>query len=159
MMREIIRRRYSGSLAGELPWPDLVIVDGGRGQLNAALDELTALGRAIPSMGLAKRFERLIVPDQPDPIVLLPTSPVLYLIQRVRDEAHRFAISYHRRLRAKPMRASALDNIPGIGPKRKAALLSRFGSLRRLQQASAEDIAKAAKISIERATSLLRRLP
>ncbi len=101
MMRELIRRRYSGSLSTTLPWPDLIIVDGGRGQLNAALDELKALDRAISTMGLAKRFEHVMVPDQPDPIVLLPTSPVLHLIQRIRDEAHRFAITYHRRLRAK----------------------------------------------------------
>lgn len=101
MMGELIRRRYGGTLSKELPLPDLIIVDGGRGQLNAALDELKALGRTIPTMGLAKRFEHVMVPDQPDPIVLLPTSPVLHLIQRIRDEAHRFAISYHRRLRAK----------------------------------------------------------
>jgi len=101
MMRELIRRRYGGTLSKELPWPDLIIVDGGRAQLNAALDELSALGRTMATMGLAKRFEQIIVPHQADPIVLLPTSPVLHLIQHIRDEAHRFAITYHRRLRAK----------------------------------------------------------
>ncbi|MBI4353925.1 MAG: excinuclease ABC subunit UvrC [Candidatus Omnitrophica bacterium] len=101
MMREIVRRRYSGTLSKELPWPDLIVVDGGRGQLNAALDELKALSRTIPTMGLAKRFEHIIMPEQEQPIILLPTSPVLHLIQHIRDEAHRFAITYHRKLRAK----------------------------------------------------------
>ncbi|MBI3324782.1 MAG: excinuclease ABC subunit UvrC, partial [Candidatus Omnitrophica bacterium] len=92
MMQEVIRRRYSGSLAAELPQPDLVLVDGGRGQLNAALEALHGLGGQTPVIGLAKRFEHIVVPDAPDPIVLLPTSPVLHLIQHIRDEAHRFAI-------------------------------------------------------------------
>lgn len=101
MMREVIRRRYGGSLAQELPAPDLILVDGGKGQLGAALQELAALNLTTPALGLAKQFEQIVVPDRRDPIVLLPTSPVLHLIQHVRDEAHRFAIAYHRRLRAK----------------------------------------------------------
>jgi len=99
MMREVIRRRYGGSLAKELPLPDLVLVDGGKGQLAAACEALEALALRLPAMGLAKRFERIVLPDTPDPIVLLPTSPVLHLVQRIRDEAHRFAITYHRLLR------------------------------------------------------------
>lgn len=158
MMREVVRRRYSGSLAPELPTPDLILVDGGRGQLNAALDELKALGRRIPAIGLAKRFEQIVTPDRLDPIVLLPTSPVLHLIQHIRDEAHRFAISYHRRLRAKPISRSALDEIPGIGPRRKAALLAHFGSLTRLRQADPSMVAKAARISRQQAEALLRQL-
>ena len=158
MMREVIRRRYSGSLTDELPTPNLILVDGGKGQLSAALDELNALARQIPTIGLAKQFEHLFVPGARDPIVLLPTSPVLHLIQHVRDEAHRFAIAYHRRLRAKPLSASALDDMPGVGPKRKAALLSHFGSLTRLRQADPSDVATVARISHANAVRLLQQL-
>ncbi|MBI3324494.1 MAG: excinuclease ABC subunit UvrC [Candidatus Omnitrophica bacterium] len=158
MMREVIRRRYSGSLAEQLPWPDLVLVDGGKGHLNAALGQLRALGRSVAMLGLAKREERILLPDRKDPIVLLPTSPVLHLVQHIRDEAHRFAITYHRRLRAAPTRESALDQVPGIGPKRKALLLSRFGTIKALAAAQAVDVAKAAKISLKQAQALLERL-
>lgn len=101
MMREVIRRRYGGSLSQTLPRPDLILVDGGKGQLSAACEELAALTRTVPIMGLAKRFERIFLPGLLQPIVLLPTSPVLHLIQHIRDEAHRFAITYHRHLRRK----------------------------------------------------------
>ena len=158
MMREVIRRRYSGSLTTTLPLPDLILVDGGRGQLNAALDELKRLSLSIPTIGLAKRFERIIVPDRRDPIVLLPTSPVLHLVQRIRDEAHRVAITYHRRLRGKSIEASALDEVAGIGPKRKAALLTHFGSVKRLLQANVAEVAKVGKVSPSRAEALLQRL-
>ena len=96
MMREVIRRRYGGSLAAELPLPDLVLVDGGKGQLAAACEALAALRLKLPVIGLAKRFEHIFLPDVSEPIVLLPTSPVLHLVQRIRDEAHRFAIAYYR---------------------------------------------------------------
>lgn len=99
MMGEVIRRRYSGSLADTLPLPDLVLLDGGKGQLAAACAELDALSLRLPAMGLAKRFEHIFLPGSQDPIVLLPSSPVLHLIQHVRDEAHRFAITYHRQMR------------------------------------------------------------
>ncbi len=158
MMQEVIRRRYGGSLATELPWPDLILVDGGRGQLNAALTALQAVGRVIPVVGLAKQFERLFVPQTRDPIVLLPTSPVLHLVQHLRDEAHRVAVTYHRRIRGRAIARSELDQISGIGPKRKAALLSRFGSVRRLRQAEPAAVAKAARISRHQAERLLQRL-
>jgi len=158
MMREVIRRRYSGQLSTELPQPDLILVDGGKGQLHAALEELTALHRAGPILGLAKQHEEIFVPDQREPIVLLPTSPVLHLVQHIRDEAHRFAIAYHRRLRSKPIQASALDEIPGIGPQRKAALLAHFGSVARLSKAEPAEVAKVAKISPQHAEALLREL-
>ena len=99
MMREVIRRRYGGSLTATLPLPDLVLVDGGKGQLAAACEELDALRLTVPVIGLAKRFEHIFLPGATSPIVLLPTSPVLHLVQHVRDEAHRFAITYHRLLR------------------------------------------------------------
>ena len=98
MMREVVRRRYGGSLAGQLPLPDLILVDGGKGQLAAACEELAALKLAIPAIGLAKRFEHIVLPDVEEPVVLLGTSPVLHLVQHVRDEDHRFAIAYHRLL-------------------------------------------------------------
>jgi len=158
MMREVIRRRYSGTLSTELPSPDLILVDGGKGQLNAALEELRALDRTIPILGLAKQHEDIFMPHKRDPIVLLPTSPVLHLIQHIRDEAHRFAIAYHRRLRAKPLSASALDELPGIGPKRKAALLAHFGSISRLCQTDPNEVAKVARITKQRATELIQQL-
>lgn len=101
MMAEVIRRRYGGSLAPQLPAPDLVLVDGGKGQLSAALEALAGLHKTIPVVGLAKQHEELFLPGRATPIVLLPTSPVLHLVQHLRDEAHRFAITYHRKLRAK----------------------------------------------------------
>ncbi|MBI3083814.1 MAG: excinuclease ABC subunit UvrC [Candidatus Omnitrophica bacterium] len=107
MMREVVRRRYGGTLAAELPLPDLLLVDGGKGQLGAACEELAALSLVIPAMGLAKQFEHIFLPDATEPIVLLPTSPVLHLIQHVRDEAHRFALAYHRLLRGKALAEQA----------------------------------------------------
>lgn len=146
MMREVIRRRYSGTLSKELPAPDLILVDGGKGQLSAAVDELKALGATLPILGLAKRFEQIFLPGASQPIVLLPQSPVLHLVQRVRDEAHRFAISYHRGLRGQAMTESALDRIAGIGPKRRTALLRYFRSPAAVAGASVSDVAKVARV-------------
>jgi excinuclease ABC subunit C len=122
--------------------PDLVIVDGGKGQLSAALDVMRDLAVAhIPAAGLAKQHEELFVKDVSEPIVLPRTSQALYLVQRIRDEAHRFAITYHRNVRQKAGISSALDAVPGIGPKRKRELLRKFGSVARIRQASPDDIA------------------
>jgi excinuclease ABC subunit C len=122
--------------------PDLVIVDGGKGQLSAALDVMRNLGlKDVPLAGLAKQNEELFVQDLAEPIVLPRTSQALYLVQRLRDEAHRFAITYHRKVRAKTGMESALDSVPGVGPKRKRALLRKFGSLKGVREASVEDIA------------------
>ncbi len=122
--------------------PDLVIVDGGKGQVSAAHDAMRNLGLGmIPLAGLAKRFEELYVVDVSEPIVLERTSQALYLVQRVRDEAHRFAITYHRGVRQRSGMQSALDIIPGVGPKRKKALLRKFGSLKAVREATAEEIA------------------
>ena len=130
---------------GLLGWgalPDLVIVDGGKGQLSAALDVMRNLGlKDVPVAGLAKQNEELFVQDLAEPIILPRTSHALYLVQRIRDEAHRFAITYHRKVRAKSGMESALDSVPGVGPKRKRALLRKFGSLRGVREASIEDIA------------------
>ena len=122
--------------------PDLLIVDGGKGQVSAAHDALRNLGMGhIPLAGLAKRFEELYVKDVSEPIMLERTSQALYLVQRVRDEAHRFAITYHRDVRKKAGIRSALDEIPGVGPKRKKALLRKFGSVKAIREATVEEIA------------------
>ena len=122
--------------------PDLVIVDGGKGQVSAAHDAMRNLGVGqIPLAGLAKRFEELYVKDVSEPIVLDRTSQALYLVQRIRDEAHRFAITYHRGVRSKTGMRSALDEIPGVGPRRKTALLRKFGSLKAIREASVDEIA------------------
>jgi len=150
-MREVLRRRFSRAREGqkeldghENRWallPDLVVIDGGKGQLNVALEamEQTGFGH-IPVIGLAKREEEIFVPDRADPI-RLANSEGLFLLQRIRDEAHRFAISYHRQLREKQGIKSTLDAIPGIGPKRRQALLARFGSLEAIRQAPVEELA------------------
>jgi excinuclease ABC subunit C len=123
--------------------PELLIVDGGKGQLGAALEVLREAGLEpiVPAAGLAKRNEELFVKDRPDPIVLPRTSQALFLVQRVRDEAHRFAITYHRGLRQKKSIQSALDAVPGIGPKRKKALLRKFGSVKAIREAAVDEIA------------------
>ncbi|HWP29981.1 MAG TPA: helix-hairpin-helix domain-containing protein [Chloroflexota bacterium] len=122
--------------------PDLVIVDGGKGQLNAALAVLEELALvAIPVVGLAKEREELFLPGRPDPVVLPRGSQSLFLVQRIRDEAHRFAITYHRKLRGKKGLRSALDDLPGVGPKRKRALLRAFGSLKGIKAATVDELA------------------
>jgi excinuclease ABC subunit C len=122
--------------------PDLVIVDGGKGQLSAAVGVMRELELTeVPLAGLAKRFEELYVPGRGDPIVLPRNSQGLYLVQRIRDEAHRFAITYHRQVRSKRALTSVFDEVPGIGPMRKKALLKQFGSVRRIREASLDEVA------------------
>jgi len=148
--QEVLRRRFRRARDGEegneeeRRWklPDLVIVDGGRGQVSAALEVFNELGlHDLALVGLAKEREELFLPERPDPIILPPTSSALYLVQRIRDEAHRFAINYHRDLRAKASVRSAFDELPGVGPKRRQALLRVFGSARRVREAPVEQIA------------------
>jgi excinuclease ABC subunit C len=123
--------------------PSLIVVDGGRPQLGAAMEALEEAGRTdLPVIGLAKRMEEVYVPGSPDPIVLPRTSEGLYLLQRVRDEAHRFAIAYHRKLRGRSMTSSALDGIPGVGEGRRKQLVRHFGSPRKVSQATVEEIAE-----------------
>ncbi|MHA6800443.1 excinuclease ABC subunit UvrC [Bounagaea algeriensis] len=123
--------------------PNLLVVDGGAPQANAAADALAELGVTdVAVIGLAKRLEEVWLPAEPDPVVLSRTSEALYLLQRVRDEAHRFAVSYHRGKRSKRMTASELDSIPGLGQARRTALLKHFGSVRKVRQASVDDIAQ-----------------
>ena len=150
-MAEVIRRRY-GPAKEEGTLPDLILIDGGKGQLNATLDVLRELGIEGPDViGLAKarsgeegadrEFERVFLPGVEEPIILDPTSATTHLVARARDEAHRFAIAYHRKLREKRAIHSELDDIPGIGEVRKKALLRHFGSVEKVKQATAEELA------------------
>jgi len=148
-MQEVIRRRFSRGLReqqGELEttafsdFPNLVLIDGGKGQLANATAARDELGLAIPFIGLAKKNEEIYLEDKPDPVILLRESPGLHLVQRIRDEAHRFALAYHRQLRGKAGQKSILDQIPGVGPKRKKMLLKHFGSVKKIRAASVEQL-------------------
>jgi excinuclease ABC subunit C len=156
-MAEVIRRRYAKAKE-EGTQPDLILIDGGKGQLNAALDVLKEVGMEGPDViGLAKarsgeegsekEFERVFLPGVEEPVILDPTSATTHLVARVRDEAHRFAITYHRKLREKRAVHSELDDIPGIGEVRKKALLRHFGSVEKVKQATAEELASVAGMS------------
>jgi excinuclease ABC subunit C len=135
--------------------PDLVMVDGGAGQLAAALRALDALElRAVPAIGLAKRQEEIYLPSQPKPLRLDRTSPALHLIQRLRDEAHRFANAYHQKLRKQRIQESVLDEFPGLGEKRKQALLRHFGSIQRLRRSDTAEIAAVRGIGLKMASAL-----
>ncbi|MBE9915318.1 excinuclease ABC subunit UvrC [Paenibacillus donghaensis] len=143
-MREVIRRRYERVLKENLEMPDLIIVDGGKGQISAAIDVLeNELGLFIPVGGLVKdvkhRTAQLMVGDPPEAVELPRDSQEFYLLQRIQDEVHRFAITFHREQRGKSMVASKLDSIPGIGEKRRKLLLKHFGSLKKIKEASIED--------------------
>lgn len=149
-MEEMLRRRFTRYLR-EIDEPvrkrrfayppSLVVVDGGRGQLNVAVRVLSDLGLRIPAVGLAKRLEEVYLPAQPEPLLLPRGSESLFVLQHLRDEAHRFALDYHRKKRERRSLSSPLDEIPGVGPARKKALLRRFGSLARLTRATEEEIA------------------
>src|SRR5438132_189681 len=132
-MAEVLTRRFAKALEQGSVLPDLVLIDGGRGQLNAALKVLQDLGLDyIPAVGLAKQAEEVYQPERLHPLVLDPTSPALHTLQRIRDEAHRFAITYHKKLRSKRTIQSVLDTIPGIGPSIRTSLLKTLGSARRV---------------------------
>jgi excinuclease ABC subunit C len=170
MMREVLQRRFKRLLAtaaesdaasspsedDSVPqWPDLVIIDGGRGQLNAAKEIFAGLGlRQVSLLAVAKGPDRdagretLFMPDR-EPLKLEPRDPVLYFIQRLRDEAHRFVIGSHRKLRKKDIREAGLQEIPGIGPSRKRALLHHFGTLKEIERASIADLGKVPGVSAE----------
>ncbi len=146
MMREAVSRHFSRLLEEKLPLPDLLMVDGGKGQLSSAIEALVSVNvPPFPVIGLAKKQEEIFVPGRSTPIVLPHDRSSLKLLQAVRDEAHRFAITYHRSLRLKTIRNSILDDIEGIGEARKKAILEEFGSVRSLRRASPEDIARRVK--------------
>jgi excinuclease ABC subunit C len=166
-MEEMLRRRFArlrseaGSSGGgdgrrrrfSYP-PSLIVVDGGRGQLSVATKVLADADLHIPAIGLAKRLEEIYFPDRPDPLVIPRGSESLFVLQHLRDEAHRFAITYHRQKRDRRALASPLDEIPGVGPTRKRALLKHFGSLIRLREASAEELAATPGIGPELARTV-----
>ncbi len=153
MLQEVLRRRFKRSIpkSSDTPatdtWailPDLVLIDGGKGQLNAGRKAMQEMGvGSVPIASLAKENEEIFIPQKTRPVILPGSSLGLQLLQRLRDEAHRFAISYYRRVHKKAAFASALDTIPGIGPKRKRILLKQFGSVQAIQQASIEELATA----------------
>ena len=166
-MREVVRRRFQRGLqereeqAGDskfASFPDLVLIDGGKGQLKAALQVRDELGLIIPFIALAERREEIYLEGRSDPVILPLDSPGLLLLRRIRDEAHRFAITYHRTLRGKTTRASALDEIPGVGPKRKKDLLKHFGSVRRIREASLEELQQVPGISAKLAAEIYQHL-
>lgn len=147
-MHEVITRRLNRAMEpdpasqksfGELP--DLIVIDGGRGQLNAAMDAMESLGFAIPMIGLAKQIEEIYLPDVQETIILPRKSPALHALQRIRDEAHRFAITYHRSLRADRDLQSELDQITGIGKVRKKALLTEFKTMEQMRKATEQELA------------------
>jgi len=151
MLQEALRRRFKRGLTGEGTCaiiPDLVLIDGGKGQLNTALQLRQELGLdPIPIASLAKEKEEVFIPGDPQPVHIAKDSPALHILQRARDEAHRFAISYHKKLRHKEGITSALDNIPGIGPKRKKALLRKFGSIEAIKEASSQELGQTEGIT------------
>jgi excinuclease ABC subunit C len=145
------RRRFSYP-------PSLIVVDGGRGQLSVGTKVLADLDLHIPAIGLAKRLEEVYFPDRPDPLRIPRGSEALFVLQHIRDEAHRFAVTYHREKRSKRVMASPLDDVQGIGPTRKKALLKRFGSLARLSRASLEEIAATPGVGPEIARAVYERV-
>ncbi|MFC2072451.1 excinuclease ABC subunit UvrC [Chloroflexota bacterium] len=151
MLQEVLRRRFkrsslkSSATSTANTWailPDLVLIDGGKGQLSATLSVMHEMGAgSIPTASLAKEKEEIFIPQQTEAIILLGSSPGLQLLQRLRDEAHRFALGYHQKIRRKETFSSVLDAVPGIGPNRKRALLKQFGSVRAIREASTEELA------------------
>jgi excinuclease ABC subunit C len=147
-MGEVLTRRFAKALEQGSVLPDLVLIDGGRGQLNVALKVLQDLGLDyIPAVGLAKRAEEVYQADSLHPLVLDPTSPALHTLQRIRDEAHRFAITYHKKLRVQRTIQSVLDAIPGVGPTIRTSLLKTLGSARRVRDSSVAELAAVPKVT------------
>jgi excinuclease ABC subunit C len=154
-MREVVQRRYRKILEQGGPFPDLILIDGGKGQLSAAYEALEQIGLGnLVAVGIAKKEELLYTRHQAEPIVLAENDPALLLVQRIRDEAHRFAVTFHRKARSMRDLRSELDQVPGVGPRRRRALLTRFGSLAGVRRATREELAvvvgpKAAAVIID----------
>jgi len=151
-MREVVQRRYRAVLEGGGPFPDLILIDGGKGQLSAAYEALEQIGLAnLVAVGIAKKEELLFTRDQMEPLVLAEHDPALLLLQRIRDEAHRFAVTFHRKARSMRDLRSELDGIPGIGPRRRRALLTKFGSLAGVRRATREELEQVVGANAARA--------
>ncbi|MFN4180931.1 MAG: helix-hairpin-helix domain-containing protein, partial [Armatimonadota bacterium] len=156
-MREVLTRRFKHYFEGDPKFaelPDLLLVDGGKGQLSVALKVLSEFNLDIPVAALAKEHELLYLPDHEAPIALPFNSPALHLLQRIRDESHRFAIKFHRKRRAQKALRTILDEAPGIGPSRKKALLQHFGSLEAIMKASVDELAKVPGMTRKAAEAL-----
>ena len=152
-MREVTTRRYGKATAEEMP--DLIIIDGGKGQLSSALEIIRGAGHmTVPVVGLAKQFEYIFTEYSPEPVILPRQSDALYLVQQIRDEAHRFAITYHRKLRTKRNKVSLLDNIAGVGAKRRKALFDRFENIGNIKNATVEELSAVPGISENIAKSI-----
>ena len=147
MMKEMLTRRFTSLINNQDSEPDLVLVDGGKGQLNIALEVFNSLNIKYPVIGLAKEFEHVFIPQTPSPLILPRDSEALLLLQRIRDEAHRFAITYHKTLRSKEFKRSSLDEIPGVGNKRKMTLLKHFGSMENIMNADVSELQEIKGIS------------
>lgn len=159
MLKEVLIRRLKRIRDEKLPFPNLIIIDGGKGHLNTAKNTLEEFGLSkIPVISIAKRFEEIFVIGRKAPLKLPGNSKALQLIMRIRDEAHRFAISYHHRIRSWLTTESLLDEIPGIGPKRKKELIAHFGSINDIRNASVEDLKKAVSIDEKTAKTILNAL-
>jgi excinuclease ABC subunit C len=165
MLQEVLQRRFRHIPRGETStpdtWailPDLILIDGGRGQLNTALSVLNEVGSSVPVASIAKENEEIFLPGRKEPIILTKSSPGLQLLQRLRDEAHRFAISYYASVHRRGAFTSALDSVPGIGPKRKRALLRRFGSVQRIREASVDELVAATGMTQHQAQRIKEHL-
>ncbi len=159
MMQEVIGRYFRRRVEEELPLPDLVVVDGGKGQLSSALQELRRCGlKELPIVALAKRLEEVFVPGQSDSVIIKKTSPALLLLKQIRDEAHRFAITYNRKVRTKRTIKSVLDDIKGVGPAKKQVLLRKFGSVERIKTLSLNELAAVKGIGEKLARQILEAL-
>jgi len=166
MLQEVIKRRFKRSLKSDAStpntWailPDLVLIDGGKGQLNSVLTAMRDVGaNSVPTASLAKENEEIFVPRKREPIILPRSSLGLQLLQRLRDEAHRFALGYHQKIRRRQTFASVLDTIPGIGPKRKRALLKQFGSVQAIREAPMEELATTRGMSKKLAQKIKEHL-
>jgi excinuclease ABC subunit C len=158
-IREVVARRYARQLNERARLPDLILIDGGKGQVSSAVSMLKALeAPPIPIVGLAKKHEELFVPGQSEPLLLPEGSKALQMLQAVRNEAHRFATTFHKRVRATQVNTSVLESIRGIGKKRSQALLTAFGSLDEIRRQQPEAIARAASINLEKAEELIAYL-
>jgi excinuclease ABC subunit C len=157
-VREVVGRRVGRLLSGEGSLPDLLVVDGGAGQVSAAREALRSLGAELPVVGLAKREETVVFADGRRDLRLPASSAGLRLLMRARDEAHRFAVGYHRRLRSRALTASELDGVRGVGPVLKARLLKAFGSVAALRGAGVEEIARVRGVGRRLAEEVLRRM-
>ncbi len=154
-VREVVARRYTRVLNDNLERPDLVVIDGGKGQVNAAVQILRSIGlSSIPVIGLAKRNEEIFLPDRSDPVVLPETSEALRIIQAVRDETHRFATGFNRQLRSKQVSLTTLEEIPGIGPKRSRSLVKKFGSIEAIAYASVDSLRETEGMTLEAAEKI-----